>query len=289
MKKALILGGSGHLGSVFTRRMLKDYQVTSTYHKNLNFVEGCSHKYLDIRNYRDVADIFNLVRPELVINCAALANVEGCEQDTKLAWALNEEGVENIAQYTRKVNAKLVHISTDSVFDGTRGNYNETDETHPINVYGASKLRGEKVAAWAKDYLIIRTAFFGHSGLAKWVIENLKDNKEIPMFRNVYFSPIFTEDLVDIIIKMSEKNLQGLYHVGGRGSWSRYEFGVFLAKALKLNPFLIKRVIVGEVKETAKRPKNLSLDCCKTQTDLGMNMPLLSEGLKRFKESYVKD
>jgi len=289
MKRILITGGSGHLGSVFTRRMLKDYQVTSTYHKNLNFIEGCAHKYLDIRNYRDVADIFNLVRPELVINCAALANVDKCEEDTKMAWALNEEGVESIAQYTRKVNAKLVHISTDSVFDGERGNYNETDKAHPINIYAASKFQGERAATWAQEFLIIRTAFFGHKGLAKWVVDSLKEKKQIDMFRDVYFSPIFTEDLVDIIIKMCEKNLQGGYHVGGQGSWSKYKFGVYLARVMGLDPFLIKRVMVKTLKERVPRPKNLSLDVSKVERDLGIKMPTLTEGLKRFKESYAKD
>jgi dTDP-4-dehydrorhamnose reductase len=289
MKKALIIGASGHLGNVFAKRMVKEYEVVATFCKNYsNPVSGTQQIPLDIMNYREVGDVFNSTRPNLVIHCAAMTNVDKCEDNPKLAWDTHEVGTENVSQWCRKANSKLVYISTDSVFDGARGNYKETDETTPINVYGASKLRGEKVAMWAKDYLIIRTAFFGHKGLAKWVMDNLKENKEIEMYRDVYFSPIFTEDLVDIILQMCEKNLQGIYHVGGRGSWSKYEFGVYLARAFNLNPFLIKRVLVKTVKERVPRPKNISINVSKVETDLGIKMPTFTEGLKHFKEGYER-
>lgn len=284
MKKVLIIGGSGHLGSIFYQRMKDSYQVWPTYHDKR--IEH-SHIKLDITNYRDVADAFNFAKPNYVIHCAAIVDVDKCESNHKLAWDTHEVGTENVAQWCRKANSKLVYISTDSVFDGTKGNYKETDETNPINVYGASKLRGEKVATWAKDYLIIRTAFFGNKGLAQWVIESLKESQQIPMYRDVYFSPIFTEDLVDIIVKMCEQNLTGLYHVGGQGSWSKYEFGVKLAKVFKLDPTLIKRTLVGDIKERVPRPKNISIDSSKVEKDLGIKVPTLTEGLLRFKESSL--
>lgn len=282
MKKVLIIGASGTLGSVFLKKLKDNYQVWGTF--NNNYTENCSK--LDILDYRAVGDMFNLVRPDYTILCAAIADVDKCESNPKLAWDTHEVGTENVAQWCRKVNSKLVYISTDSVFDGTKGNYHELSETKPINVYASSKLRGEKVTTWAKDYLIIRTAFFGHKGLAKWVIESLKENKEISMFRDVYFSPIFTDDLVDIIIKMCEKNLTGLYHVGGQGSWSKYEFGIKLAKTFRLDPKLIKRTLVGDMKERVPRPKNISINCGKVEKDLCMKVPTLTEGLLRFKESY---
>lgn len=282
MKKVLIIGGSGFLGSVFAERMEGKYQVWKTF--NNNYTRDCSR--LDILNYRDVGDIFNLVRPNYVIHCAAIANVDKCESNPELAWGVHEVGTENVSQWCRKANSKLVYISTDSVFDGKRGAYKETDETNPINVYAASKLRGEKVATWAKDYLIIRTAFFGNKGLAKWLINNADKGHTIPMFSDVYFSPIYTEDLVDIIIKMCEKNLTGIYHVGGKEGWSKYSFGVKLAISLGFNPTLIKRVSVNTIKERVPRPKNLSLDISKAENDLGIKMPTLQEGLLRFKESY---
>lgn len=290
MKKALIIGASGLLGGVFAQQMEGTYRVWGTYKDNIAYGNppltwGYSH--LDIINYREVADLFSHVQPDIVIHCAGIANVDKCEDNTKLAWDTHEVGTENVSQWCRKANSKLVYISTDSVFDGTIGNYHELSETHPINVYGASKLRGEKVTAWAKDYLVIRTAFFDR--LAKWVIENLKENKEISMFRDVYASPIFAVDLVDIIIKMCEQDLKGVYHVGGKGSWSKYEFGVYLAKELNLNPFLIKRIMVKTLKERVPRPKNLSLDCGKVERDLGIKVPTLQEGLKRFKEGYEQN
>lgn len=283
MKKVLIIGASGTLGSVFLKKLKDNYHVRGTF--NNNFAEKCSK--LDIMDYRAVGEVFKEEKPHYVIHCAALANVDKCEAESGLAWGINEVGTENIAQYARKFNAKLVYISTDSVFDGEKGNYKETDVTHPINIYGKSKLQGEKVATWAKDYLVIRTAFFDR--LAGWVIANLKDGKEISMFRDVYFSPICTSDLVDITLKMCEKELTGVYHVGGQGSWSKYEFGVNLAKVFNLNPDLIKRTLVGDIKERVPRPKRLSLDSSKAEKDLGIRMPTLKEGIARFKENYAKD
>lgn len=282
MKKVLIIGASGTLGSVFLKKLKDNYQVWGTF--NNNYTENCSK--LDILDYRAVGDMYNLVRPDYTILCAAIADVDKCESNPKLAWDTHEVGTENVSQWCRKTNSKLVYISTDSVFDGKRGAYKETDETNPINVYAASKLRGEKVTTWAKDYLIIRTAFFGHKGLAKWVIENLKESNSITMFNDVFFSPIYTEDLVDIIIKMCEKDLKGIYHVGGEFGYSKYEFGRNLANAFELDWTFITPVSVDTMKSRTPRPKNLSIDISKLQKDLDIKVPTLTEGLLRFKESY---
>ncbi len=282
MKRVIITGGSGFLGHEFTKRMVDNYQVISAYHNNLIPTEGCEQIKLDITDYRDVMSLWRDFKPELVIHCAALVNVDEGEKDKSKIWAINATGTEHVAQACREFKSKLIYMSTDSVFDGTKGNYKETDTVNPINEYSKSKLKGEQVSTWAKDYLIIRMAFFDK--LANWVLDNLKQNKSINMFRDVYFSGIYSGDLIGITLKMLEK--QGIYHIGCQGSWSKFEFGVNLAKSFSLNPDLIRRTLVGDMKERAQRPERLSLDCAKVEKDLGIKMPTLTEGLKCFKESY---
>jgi len=287
MQRILITGGSGFLGHTLTKMLVGKYKVFSAYNKNLIKVNGCIHSHLDITNYQEVRSVFGDIKPDLVIHAAALANVEKCEEDPYLAWNINALGTGNIAWGCDNIKAKLVYISTDSVYNGERINHSEKEKTKPINSYAKTKLEGEK--ATLNTNIVIRTAFFGDKGLAEWVASNLKMGRDIHMFTDALFSPIFTEDLGNIIIKMWENNLKGIYNVGSGDSCSKYEFGISVAKAFGIDDKLITPVMVDTVKSRIPRPKSLSLNVSKVEYDLGIKMPTVMEGINRFKDNYGRN
>jgi dTDP-4-dehydrorhamnose reductase len=288
-KRALITGGSGLLGSNIVRAIAKDFQVFATYNSNYSLIPGCNFCPLDIRDNNNVFSVFQDINPHLVVHAAALAKVDYCEDHQEEAWAINVEGTENIAKASRDVRAKLVYISTDSIFDGKKGMYSEEDTPSPVNVYARTKLEGEKrVQRMNPDNIIIRTAFYGWSlhnktSLAEWVVTSLRDRKTINMFNDVFFSPIFTGDLIEIIVKMYHKEIRGVYHVGGRERCSKYAFGLQIAESFGLNVDNIHSSSIASVGLRTPRPRDISLNIAKISRDLDAKMPSVKEGVEHFR------
>ena len=290
-KRALITGGSGLLGSNTARAAAKDFEVFATYNSNYSLISGCKFIPLDIRDKNKVFSVFQDVRPHLVIHTAALADVDYCEDHPEEAWAVNVEGTENIAKASSEISTKLIHISTNSIFDGKKGMYSEEDKPSPVNVYARTKLEGEKkVQRLIPDSIIIRTAFYGWSlhnktSLAEWVITSLKEQKPVNMFTDVFFSPIFAGDLVEIIIEMYHKEICGVYHVGGRERCSKYAFGLEIAKSFGLNADNIHPTSITDMGLKAPRPRDLSLNVAKLSKELNTQLPSVREGVERFRSS----
>lgn len=288
-ERILITGGSGLLGSNLVRALSGAFDVYATYHSRPTVMPEGKFLPLDIRDEKMVLSVFQTTSPRLVIHTAALADVDECEEQPEAARAINIQGTANVARASQEIKAKLIHISTDSVFDGEKGRYREEDTPSPVNVYGQTKLEGEKrVIDLSSDRIIIRTAFYGrnrHGGnsLAEWVITSLRNGNDINMFTDVFFSPIFLGDLIEIMIKMYHQNLTGIYHVGSREGCSKYDFGLKLAKGFGLDVTKIHPSTITSAGLKAPRPNNLSLDVTKLSRDLGVKLPGVEEGIKRFK------
>jgi len=288
-ERILITGGSGLLGSNLVRRLGSAFDVYATYYSHPAFMPDGRFVPLDIRDEKMVRSVFQTVRPRLVIHTAALADVDYCEEHPKEARAINVDGTENVTKASQKIGARLIHISTDSVFDGEKGMYREEDTPSPVNVYGRTKLEGEKrVLDLSFDSIIIRTAFYGRSlhggtSLAEWVITSLRDGNSIPGFTDVFFSPLFLGDLIEIIMKMYRQDISGVYHVGSREGCSKYHFGVKLAESCGLDATKIRPSSITEAGLKAPRPRNLSLDVTKLSHTLGISLSSVEEGIKRFK------
>ena len=283
-QRLLITGGSGFLGSDIARSTIKGFKVYATYYTTPVQIAGCSFVPLDIRNREQTFSSLKEIKPDLVIHTAALVDVDYCEEHSEEAWSINTEGTENVALATREVGAKLVYISTDSVFDGEKGMYGEEDVPHPLNVYARTKLEGEaRVRCCLPESIIIRTAFYGwgfpgkHS-LADWLITQLKRGEKPKMFTEVLFSPIPINVLVAAMLEMCGKNLSGLYHVGGRERCSKYTFGLELARAFGFNESCIQPSTRAEAQLKAPRPKDISLNVNKTLSS-GIYLPSLREGI----------
>jgi dTDP-4-dehydrorhamnose reductase len=231
-------------------------------------------------------------KPDWVINCAALALVDACEADPQLANRLNVELSQELALHVARGGARLVHLSTDAVFDGQRGNYTEEDTPNPLSVYARTKLAGEQAVAQANPQAIIaRVNLFGWSlsgkrSLAEWFFYNLQAGQALKGFTDVNFCPLLVNDLAHILLKMLEAGLKGLYHVVSSNCLSKYDFGLSLARCFSFDENLIAPASVFEGNLIAARSPNLTLSSARLAHDLGTSLPTVSTGLDRFYTLY---
>lgn len=289
MERLLITGASGLLGSKIVELTGENYEVIPLHNTKPLHLNSLK---LDITNRKEVFSLFRKTKPEVAIHTAAETNVDRCETQKELAWKINVDGTRNVAEACSEANAKMVYISTDYVFDGEKGLYVEEDAPNPINHYGVTKLEGEKqVKKLCKNYVILRTSvLYGwHSwkqNFVTWVINSLKQKKEISIVEDHFNTPTLADNLAEITIEAIQKNLQGLYHASGSQRISRYEFAQQIVKIFNLNQGLIEPIKMNQIKAwTAKRPKDSSLNINKIRELLKTKPLNITEGLEKMKES----
>jgi dTDP-4-dehydrorhamnose reductase len=175
-----------------------------------------------------------------------------------------------------------VFISTDSVFDGTRGGYSEADVPAPLNEYARSKLRAEKHVLANRRGVCVRTNFFGRSsrghGLAEWLLRELGAGREVVGFEDVVFSPLYCRDVAEALAEIAIGDVAGLLHLGG-DLVNKYDFGVLLAEKFGLDPSLVRRGSIADVNLRAPRPLNTSLDSSRARTVLGLRLRGVDEAV----------
>ena len=286
--RLLITGASGLLGLNLALEARNNHSVIGVDRQKL---AGVPFELInaDLLESGAIDSVLDTARPDWLIHCAALANLEACEADPGLARRLNADlpGALSAACKTRGV--KMVHISTDAVFDGTKeGVYTEDDLPNPPGVYSATKLEGEQnVLSANSQALVARVNFFGWSlsgkrSISEFFFNNLSAGKPCNGFRDIWFCPLFVGDLADTLLRMLEKDLAGLYHAVGPEALTKYDFGVRLARRFGFDETLVHPVSVEESGLTAKRSHNLRLSVHKLSTALGTSLPTLSTGLDRF-------
>lgn len=243
----------------------------------------------DILNPDEIHSILDSTKPDWLINCAALANLEKCEEDPIQARILNTDLPGELANACAKRNISFVHLSTDSVFDGTKeGVYMEEDEPSPPGIYSQTKLDGERAVQQVNPQAIIaRVNFYGWSlgakrSLGEFFVNNLSEGKNVNGFIDVIFCPMWVNHLSRTLIEMLEKDLSGLYHVVGAQAMNKYQFGVEVARKFGLRASLIEPQSVESSSLTARRSHNLWLSVHKLSTDLGHEIPDFSTGLDGF-------
>lgn len=286
-KKILITGASGLLGSNLMYCLKDQYEFCGLYHSHRIVLNGIPMRKCDLRNQSEIKEIIDSYSPDVVIHCAAQANVEQCETDPQLTQDVNVNATRNLAEILKGTKAKLIYISSDLIYDGIKGNYSEKDDTHPLNIYAQSKLDGEEEALKIDRALTLRTNFFGWSvyereSLGEWVINGLKANRQIRSFTDTQVSSIYTFDLARIIDKIIQKDLSGIYNLGSKGSLSKNNFALAIANKLGLNTNLIIPISVDEFNFKAKRSKNLSLDISKLEHDIDAVIPSIEESIDHF-------
>lgn len=290
--RLLVTGASGLLGVNLALEAAKMHTVFGTTYSHALKVEAFTSIQTNLLADGAIEQLLDEIQPDWVINCAALAIVDACEKDPDLARQMNVELPRKLAQYVARGGARLVHISTDAVFDGQSGDYLEEDTPNPLNVYARTKLEGEFAVANADSRAIIaRVNLFGWSltgkrSLAEWFFQNLKAGKEMMGFTDVYFCPLLVNDLAYILMEMLDKELSGLYHVVSSQCASKYEFGVTLARQFGFKDRLIRPSSIDQSNLIATRSPNLTLRIDKLVNDLEKFPPDILGGIKRFYDLY---
>lgn len=292
MTRILVTGVSGLLGINLSHEMMREYDIVGVDRGKLVNAPFKIWK-ADLLDPGAVDAILNSVRPNWLINCAALADLEACENTPYLARALNTDLPAQMAKACRSRDISFAHISTDAVFDGEKdGFYTEGDSPNPLGVYSQTKLDGERaVLNENKNAIVARVNFYGWSlsgkrSLAEFFHHNLTNNKSMSGFTDVIFCPMFVNHTARILIKMLEKNLSGLYHLVGTQAMSKYQFGVEIARKFSLQEGEISPKSILASSLTARRAHNLALSTHKLSTDLGETLPEFSTGLDEFCTQY---
>jgi dTDP-4-dehydrorhamnose reductase len=290
MTKLLITGASGLLGANLVLGTAREYQVTAICHTKTIRYDDVQVMTADLSERETAIALIQRCSPEWVIHCAAETNVDRCQEDPALAFKMNRDMARWIAQATRSSGAYLIHVSTDAVFGGRGEGYVEGDDPQPINVYGQSKLEGERaVLDEDPEAVIVRTNFYGwnaknKSSLAEWFLSHLERKEPCPGFTDVYVKLMLVNQLIDIFLRILERELSGIFHVVGGDCVSKYAFGVRLAQVFGLESDLIEPASVDEGEVKAPRSRNLCLDTTKIESTLGMRMPSLDSGIHQFNE-----
>jgi dTDP-4-dehydrorhamnose reductase len=291
--RVLVTGASGLLGLNLALEASQQYEVYGSVNRNVLRTKVFTVIQSDLTTPGAPEGLIDEHRPDWVINCAALANVDLCEAEPELAKQLNSELPEKLANYVARGGARLVHVSTDAVFDGKRGEYTEQDEPNPLSQYARTKLMGEQAVLDANpEAIVARVNLFGWSlsgerSLAEWFFNNLSAGNSIMGFTDVYFCPLLVNDLAKLLLRMLENGMQGLYHVVSSECSSKYDFGVRLARVFELDESLIKPALVAKSGLKAARSPNLTLKADKLKKALGKKTPDLSSGLKHFYTQYT--
>lgn len=302
--KILITGASGLLGLNLALEISPQHTVFGAVNSHVIQTDAFKVIPTDLLAPGAVERLLAQTQPDWVIHCAALANLDACEADPLLAKQLNTDLPRQLARLctqsrehvvrggARQEGMRLVHISTDSVFDGLRGDYREEDAPNPLGVYSRTKLEGEfAVAEEDPTAIIARVNLYGWSitgkrSLAEFFFNNLSAGKQVMGFTDVYFCPLLANNLAQILVKMLEKKLNGLYHVVGGECLTKYEFGMHIARRFGLDESLIIPTSVYQSGLKAARSPNLSLRTDKLARALGASLPNLSTGLERFYTLY---
>ena len=284
MKKILITGAFGQLGTSLCK-VLSNESILAA-----GRVIISTKKYkcieLDITNQRKVAEIIRNYKPDIIIHLAAMTDVDGCEKTPEIAFDVNVKATENLLT---SFTGKFIYISTDYVFDGEKGPYFEDDKVNPMSVYGKTKLYGENLVQQSDiDWVILRSnIIFSYSDRTKasfvnWVVDSLKKRQMITVVNDQWNNPTWTNDLAKVISKIIEKDINGLYHYGGRDYLNRLEFAKMIASTFGLDGSLIKPITTSELNWLAQRPLKSGLYTNKIELDLGIEALPIKKALDKM-------
>jgi dTDP-4-dehydrorhamnose reductase len=288
MVKILVTGASGLLGLNLSLGMIGAHSIVGVDRNKLGRTPFEIVK-ADLLEAGTCSRLIDEVRPDAIIHTAANANVDACEADPEGARLLNAELPGQLAEICAKFYVRMIHISTDAVFDGTKDSlYTEHDTPNPLSVYARTKLDGENAVLSANaDAIVTRVNFFGWSlsgkrSLSEFFFNHLRAGRPCNGFTDVWFCTMFVGDLADTLVRMLERGLSGLYHVVGSEALTKYNFGVRIARQFGFDEGLIRPISVEESGLTAKRSRKLRLSVHKLSTDLGLEIPGVSTGIEKF-------
>jgi dTDP-4-dehydrorhamnose reductase len=291
-KKVLVTGSNGLLGQKIIYSLIerKDIDLLAS-SKGLNrLITKSGYKYidLDITRNEEVKKVFENETPDAVINCAAMTNVDYCEENQDSCWEINVKAVENLAKSCEALKSHLLHLSTDFVFDGKSGPYTENDKPNPLHFYAKSKLKSEEIVKkimtkWSIARTIIIygiTDNMSRSNIVIWAKKEIENGNTINVVKDQLRSPTLAEDLAKGCISIIDKSAFGLYHLSGPKTYSILDLVYQVADFYNLDKSLILPVTSVSLNQPAPRPLSTGFDITKAKKDLDFNPVDFLEGIK---------
>lgn len=270
--KILVTGANGLLGNAVCK-ILKE--------QSIEFVK-LTRQILDLSDYNKSLKYFSENVYTHIINAAAMTNVDLCETEKEKCYNDNVKTVKNILSCS---HARLIHVSTDFVFDGTIGNLKEDAEVKPINYYGKCKLEAEQIVAQYPNTIILRTQLVhgpAKKNIISWVKESLEQKKEISLLIDQLRCPTYVDDLAIACVNAAKLNASGLYHVAGKDTISPYLLAVEVAKYFKLDKKYLKKIDSETLNQTAKRPLKTTFNIEKAILELNYNPRSIKDSFKEY-------
>lgn len=295
-KRVLITGANGLLGQALVQIMSNypEYDVLATGRDNAPrfSTSSCGYTPLDITKPSDLRSTFQDFAPDVVVNCAAITQVDRCEEERDMCWQVNTQAVERLAQECRANDVRLVQVSTDFVFNGEDGPYREDARPDPVNYYGKSKLAAENAVReagldrWtiARTVLVYGTAEkMKRSNIVLWILKELSAGNAIDVVTDQWRTPTYVGDLAGGVERIVRYDKSGIYHLSGRELMSVYDFAHQVAKSFDLDRSLIRPTDGTEFKQPAPRPPRTGFIILKAETELGYKPRPLPQALDHLK------
>ncbi|QMU27464.1 SDR family oxidoreductase [Adhaeribacter radiodurans] len=291
-KKILITGSNGLLGQKLVDLLLPNSNVEliatsrgenklAALFPELNFVS------LDVTNPAEVERVIAVYQPSHIIHTAAMTNVDECEINREACWKLNVDAVANLVKAATENKAHFIHLSTDFIFDGQSGPYDEEAAPNPISYYGESKLAAEELVKQSTEpWAIVRTVLvygivhdYGRSNIVLWVKNNLENQKPIKVVDDQFRSPTLAEDLAVGCWLIAEQDAEGIFNISSKEILTPYAMALQVADYFKLNTFYITRADAASFSQTAKRPARTGFIITKAEEQLNFRPRTFSEGI----------
>ena len=274
------------LGRALTKYLSKYYNVFPAFKRNQS--NSSNSVLLDVTNINDLTSSFERIEPDYVVNCAAYTNVDESETNKQLCYDVNANGMRNIISAS-SLTTKIIHISTDYVFDGNKKSYSEKDIPNPISYYGKVKLESENLLrASRRENIILRTSVIydeSSSSFFSWIKSSLSKNNVIQVVTDQISNPTWTWSLSEAIYKLILNNLEGLYHFAGDDILSRYDFALKIAKTYSYDVDKIIPIETEKLNQLAKRPLSSTLNCDKIKNHIDIEHPSMDSIIKKIKEN----
>lgn len=296
-KKVLITGANGLLGQSLVSLMTRDaafkvHALSKGECRISYYTDGFTYHDADITDKRALEKVFLTVKPDVVIHTAALTQIDECELNKERCYKINVEGTQNVLHFAEQIKSHLIFLSTDFVFDGLNGPYQEKDVPNPISYYGITKLMGEQlVQSYSFAWTIVRTVLvYGyHKGMRRnnivsWVLNSLKNEQNIKVVHDQFRTPTFVDDLARAIMVIAHQQKTGIYHVSGAEMCSVLEFVHLVADVWGFSKRSIEPTSSEKLNQPAKRPPKTGFIIFKAQIDLGYAPHTLNQGLNILKQ-----
>ncbi|NKB87387.1 MAG: sugar nucleotide-binding protein [Acidobacteria bacterium] len=294
-QRLLVTGVGGLLGLPLAMLAAQRFsEVVGTTHSTSIDIPGVRTTPIDLCSPGAIERIIDRHRPDCVINCAAITDLERCEREPAEAYAVNRDAAQALAVVAAARDIRLIHISTDAVFDGSAGPYRETDLPSPVNIYGDSKWEAEQVTLAADPRaLVVRTCLFGWSAqgnrsLAEFFVSRLEAGDEVLGYTDAFFSPLATTHLAQLLLRLlGDREQSGLLHLASRDAMSKYQFGRNIARQFGWDAGLVLARERSAAAESTLRGAQLALATDRARDALGEELPSVSEGIGELHRLHV--